>query len=93
VFDTRLEQELHEFLECVIMLAFERANPKYGQVGMTAKTFQVGADGDSVRKLAPSQTWITLPGCLETFLKECLLKKAKTDTLAKMKTVIRAVYT
>ena len=82
--------ELHEFLECVVLLAFERANPKYGQVGFNNKAYQVGADGDSVRMLKPKMEWITLPGCLESLLKDCLLKKAKTDTLAKMKKVINA---
>ena len=54
------------------------------------KAYQVGADGDSVCMLKPKMEWLTLPGVLETFFKDCLLKKAKTDTLAKMKKVIRA---
>ena len=56
--------ELHEFIECVVMLSFERANPKYGEVGFTNKTFEVGADGDTVRRIAPKMEWIMLPGKL-----------------------------
>jgi hypothetical protein len=37
VFDPRLEQELHEFLECLIMIAFQRANPSFGGVGHTVE--------------------------------------------------------
>ena len=54
--------ELHEFLECVVLLAFERTNPLYGQVGYTNKTYEIGADGDTVRKVEPKIKWITLPG-------------------------------
>ena len=82
--------ELHEFLECVVMLAFERTNPSYGEVGRNNKAFELAADG-SVRKLATKpQAYIELPGCLESFLKDVLLKKAKTDTLAKLKKVVQA---
>ena len=79
--------ELAEFLECVVMLAFERTNPEYGEVGSNNKAFELKADG-SVRKLEQKRKYIELPGCLETFLKDVLLKKAKTDTLAKIKKVI-----
>ena len=64
--------ELHEFFECVVMLAFERANPKFGSVGHnTAES--VGSP---------------LPGCLETLLKKHLLTRAKTDTLAKVRKMV-----
>ena len=82
--------ELHEFMECVVMIAFERANPKFGEVGFNNKAFQVDQTGDKVRQMKKGPEWITLPGCLETLLKDVLLKKAKTDTLAKLKKVILA---
>ena len=69
--------ELAEFLECVVMLAFERTNPEYGEVGSNNKAFELKADG-SVRKLEQKRKYIELPGCLETFLKDVLLKKAKS---------------
>ena len=72
------------------MLAFQRANPKFGEVGFNNKSFQVDQTGDKVRALKPKMEWITLPGCLETLLKDVLLKKAKTDTLAKIKKVIKS---
>ena len=36
--------ELHEFIECVVMIAFERANPKYGEVGSNNKAFSIRAE-------------------------------------------------
>ena len=70
------------------MLAFQRANPKWGEVGSNAKAFSIRADG-SVREEKQTETYVLLPGCLETLLKDVLLKKAKTDTLAKIKKVIQ----
>ena len=64
--------ELHEFFECVIMLAFQRANPKFGSVGHNTS----------------ASVEFPLPGCLETLLKKCLLVKAKTDTLAKVRKMV-----
>ena len=64
--------ELHEFLEAVVMLAFHRAQPKFGSVG----------HNDMASVSSP------LPGCLETLLKKHLLKKAKTDTLAKVRKMV-----
>lgn len=64
--------EIHEFCECLCMIAVGRANPKYGTVGMT-KT----KDADSVL-VAP------MPGCLDTLMK-VILKNAKTDVLAKVR--------
>ena len=49
------------------MLAFQKANPKFGEVGHNT----------SASVPAP------LPGCLDTLLNKHILKKAKTDTLAK----------
>mgnify|MGYP006141543405 CR=1 FL=1 len=63
--------EIHEFCECLCMIALARANPKYGTVGNT-KT----ADADSVL-VAP------MPGCLDTLMKR-VLKNAKTDVLGKV---------
>jgi hypothetical protein len=48
--------EIHEFLECLVNLAFSRANPKYGQVGKS----DVAAGGIEMD---------LLPGCLESLLK------------------------
>ena len=62
--------EMHEFMECLCMIAVARANPKYGTVGNTKTT-----DADSVL-VAP------MPGCLDTLMK-VILKNAKTDELAK----------
>ena len=76
-----------QFFEAVIMIAFQRANPKWGEVGSNNKAFSIRADG-SVREEKQTETYILLPGCLETLLKDVLLKKAKTDTLAKVKKVI-----
>ena len=56
--------ELHEFMECLVALAFARANPKHGQVGAND-----GAKND----------FVMLPGCLENLLKTCILQKAKRD--------------
>ena len=72
------------------MIAFERANPRFGEVGFNNKQFQVDQTGDKVRAMKKAPEWITLPGCLESLLKDVLLKKAKTDTLAKLKKVILA---
>ena len=33
--------ELHEFFECIIMIAFQRANPKYGEVGHSGDEMKV----------------------------------------------------
>jgi hypothetical protein len=68
--------ELAEFLECVVMLAFE-PKAEHGEVGSNNKAFELKADG-SVRKLEQKRKYIELPGCLETFLKDVLLKKAKS---------------
>ena len=54
------------------MLAFHRAQPKFGTVG----------HNDAKAVSAP------LPGCLETLLKKHILTKAKTDTLAKVKKMV-----
>ena len=84
--------ELHEFFEAVIMIAFERANPRFGEVGFNNKEMQVDQTGDKVRKVDKKNKteFILLPGCLETLLKDVLLKKAKTDVLAKMKKVMQS---
>ena len=73
------------------MLAFQRANPKYGEVGHSGDSLKVGVDGSSVRKEASKgfkDELDTLPGCLHSLLHDCLLKKAKTDVLAKIKKVL-----
>ena len=73
------------------MLAFQRANPKYGEVGHSVDSLKVGVDGSSVRKEASKgfkDELDTLPGCLHSLLHDCLLKKAKTDVLAKIKKVL-----
>ena len=57
---------LHEFFECLVMLAFQIANPKFGEVGHNDEK-AVGAP---------------LPGCLESMVKQKLLVNAKRDKLA-----------
>ena len=61
--------ELHEFFECLCMLAFQRANPKFGEVGHN--------DASAVAN--------PMPGCLETMIKKNLLTNAKRDKLALVK--------
>ena len=64
--------ELPEFFECIIMLAFARANPKYGEVGHSGDEMKVGVDGSSVRVekgKSKSAEIITLPGCLEDLIR------------------------
>jgi len=56
--------QLHEFMECLVLMAFQRANPKHGQVGKSDGT---------------KNDLITLPTCLETLLSSCILQKAKRD--------------
>jgi hypothetical protein len=80
--------ELHEFFEAVVMLAFQRANPKWGEVGSNNKAFSIKADGSVRVEKAAKEEYILLPGCLETLFKDVLLKKAKTDTLAKIKKIM-----
>ena len=46
-------------------------------MGSNNKAFELKADG-SVRKLEQKRKYIELPGCLETFLKDVLLKKANS---------------
>ena len=58
--------EFHEFLECLVNMSFQRANPKYGQVGKT----DVAAGGIELE---------LLPSCLENMLKNNILLKAKRD--------------
>ena len=59
------------------MLAFFRANPKFGTVGNN--------DGAAVAN--------PLPGCLDNLLKKNLLKKAKRDSLEKVRSCFgRYVY-
>ena len=85
--------ELHEFFECIIMIAFQRANPRYGEVGHSGDEMKVGVDGSSVRVekgKGNADELVTLPGCLEDLIRNVLLKKAKTDTLAKTKKVLQA---
>ena len=60
--------ELHEFFECLIMLAFHKANPKFGDVGHNTE----------------ASVPFPLPGCLDTLLNKSILKKAKSDDLAKI---------
>ena len=55
--------ELHEFCECLVMLAFQKANPKFGEVGHNTEA-------------AVSQP---LPGCLETMIKQSLLTKRRLE--------------
>eukprot|EP00966_Prymnesium_polylepis_P147009 3395466-Prymnesium_polylepis.1 len=59
--------EFHEFLEAVVLLAFHRANPRFGEVGQ----------GREVE--------VPLPDCLDQLLHKSLLKKAKTDSLIKVR--------
>ncbi len=66
--------ELHEFLECLVMLAFQRANPKFGSVG------------HNTSKAVASP----LPGCLEKLVKTSLLGNAKRDKLAMVKASLAA---
>uniref|UniRef100_A0A7S2CRY1 EF-hand domain-containing protein n=1 Tax=Haptolina brevifila TaxID=156173 RepID=A0A7S2CRY1_9EUKA len=61
--------EVHEFLEAVVMLAFFRANPEFGEEGKT--------DAGSVGT--------PLPECLTSMLKDNLLLNAKRDALAAVK--------
>ena len=63
--------EMHEFCECLCMIAFARANPKYGSVGHSRS-----AD-------AASLVENPMPGCLDVLMKR-ILKNAKTDVLAKV---------
>ena len=58
--------ELHEFLECLVNMAFQRANPKYGQVGKS----DASAGGIDL---------MLLPECLESLLVSNILVKAKRD--------------
>ena len=64
--------ELHEFFECLVTLALQTRNPKFGEVGHN--------DASAVPN--------PLPGCLDTLLNKSILKKAKTDTLAKVKKMV-----
>jgi len=64
--------ELHEFLELCVMLAFARANPKFGEIGHT----------DAAAVASP------LPGCLDALLKKSLLQNAKRDAVAGVKAQI-----
>ncbi|KOO22536.1 hypothetical protein Ctob_006009 [Chrysochromulina tobinii] len=64
--------ELHEFLTVVVMLAFQRANPRFGEVGYT----------DAAAVANP------LPGCLEALLRKSLLQSAKRDGVASVKAAI-----
>ena len=80
--------ELHEFFECVVMIAFQRANPKYGEVGHSGDSLKVGVDGSSVRETKSKGKALELepvPSALRDLLFNVLLKKAKTDSLAKVK--------
>ena len=61
--DTGLQ--LHEFLECLVLLSFQRANPKYGEVGKNDP--------------AKNKDMVELPTCLENLLKGTILSKAKRD--------------
>jgi hypothetical protein len=70
VFDPRLEQELHEFLESLVALGFYRFNPTFGEVG---KLFE--CEFDAGRTLA-------------TLLDKHVLKHAKTDALAAVKSEV-----
>ena len=78
--------QLHEFFEVLCMIALARANPKYGSVG-TFKTTDANSVVDK-----------PMPGCLDTLLKNSILKKAKSDGLAKILKIvikdpeIRAVF-
>ena len=71
------------------MIAFQRANPRYGEVGFSGDNMKVGVDGSSVRTTEPKKgpELVLLPECLKDLLHNVLLKKAKTDTLAKVKKV------
>jgi len=62
---------LHEFFECLVMMAVYRQNPKYGTVGNTTSK-----DGGDVLENP-------LPSCLDTLLTKSILTKAKTDVLTK----------
>jgi hypothetical protein len=57
--------QLHEFFECLVMLALQKANPKFGSVGHN------------------TSVEFPLPGCLDTLLNKSILKRAKSDNLAK----------
>ena len=64
--------ELHEFLSTIVMLAFARANPKFGEVGHT--------DASAVE--------LPLPDCLQQMLTKCLLQSAKRDSIVAVKASI-----
>jgi len=74
--------EIHEFYEVLVMLAFAKANPKFGNVGHN--TIEAATN--------------PLPGCLETMLTKNILTKAKRDEMpalvAKIKSdsEIKAVF-
>ena len=64
--------ELFEFIEAVVLLAFHRSNPEFGESGKT--------DASAVPE--------PLPNCLVTMLKDNLLLNAKRDALASVKAKI-----
>ena len=64
--------EFHEFLECIVNLSFQKANPKFGEVGHNTEA-------------AVSSP---LPGCLETMVRQSLLVNAKRDKLALVKAAL-----
>ena len=65
--------EIHEFFEALVQLAFERAQPKFGEM--------VGEEMNQ-EVLEP------LPNCLETLLTGSILINAKRDELQKTRTLI-----
>ena len=79
--------ELHEFLTMLVRISFFRANPQYGmRKGDERKRLKnVGANEASAHKFGDE---VPLPGCLRELLDKHVLKNAKKDSLAGVKTEI-----
>ena len=88
--------ELHEFLECITMLSFHRANPSFGQHAPPSAPLSSGygqrqqgeQTRDAERASVPVAGEAALPDCLHFLLKNVLLKRAKTDALVKVRKMV-----
>ena len=73
------ELVLYEFVELIVRIAFQRANPNFGQVLPPRATPSPDKGGAAIAASDLPSTLVPLPDCLHTMLHKVLLPRAKRD--------------
>ena len=73
------ELVLYEFVELIVRIAFQRANPNFGKVLPPRATPSPDKGGAAIAASDLPGTLVPLPDCLHTMLHKVLLPRAKRD--------------